>query len=329
MLYLSGLAGLYANLVRPNGALILMYHSVVDDSIASYIDPNNSVTVDEFETQLRWLKKHCHVISFAQMLECVTENRPFPEKSVVITFDDGYRDNLTLAAPLLEKYQCPATLFLCTGYVERVESQWVDQLYTAFRFRTRHTLELPGGGEYFDLRNARKMRQAYGGVVQQLLTAGMEQRTEILQQVKAQLQPAKETPQLTLDWNDVRQIKERFPQFALGLHTRDHLDLTKLDAAAIDAEIRQCQSDYEQELGASAKYFSYPYGRNSSIVRESVRKLGFDGAVITQPTAMVSSMTDPYALPRFETSPSMLDLKLWLTGALPDLARNLFGRVYE
>ena len=46
-----------------------------------------------------------------------------------ITFDDGYRDNLTVAAPILEKYRLPATLFLATGYVERGETQWSDTLH--------------------------------------------------------------------------------------------------------------------------------------------------------------------------------------------------------
>lgn len=328
-LYLSGLASLYAKLSCPNGALILMYHSVVDKEISVFIDPNNSVTVEQFSSQLQFLKQHCNVISLAKMLAHIQENKPLPERSVVITFDDGYRDNLTLAAPLLEKYQLPATLFLCTGYVERAETQWIDQLYTAFQFRTQHDLKSSSGDKRFNLLSETEMQQAYLATVQQLLTAGLDKRTEILQQVKTQLQPKLETPRLTLNWDEVRQLKDNYPQFELGLHTRDHMDLAMLNQADIETEIKRCQLDYEQELSAKARFFSYPYGRNNETIRAQAKAAGFEGAVITQPTALVKTTTDQYALPRLETSDSILDLRLWTSGAFPALAKNIFGRVYE
>lgn len=328
-LYLSGLASLYARLTHPDGALILMYHSVVDEEISAYVDPNNSVTVKQFETQLQFLEKHCNVISFATMLAHIQENKPFPERAVVITFDDGYRDNLTLAAPVLEKYKLPATLFLCTGYVERAETQWIDQLYTAFQFRTQHDLKSPSGDKHFNLLGETEMQQAYRTIIQQLLTARLDKRTEILQQVKAQLQPKQEAPGLTLNWDEVRQLKDNYPQFELGLHTRDHMDLTTLSKTDMETEIKKCQSDYERELSARARFFSYPYGRNNEMIRACAKAAGFDGAVITQPTALVKITTDRYTLPRLETSASMLDLRLWMTGAFPRLAKNILGRVYE
>ena len=107
------------------------------------------------------------------------------------------------------------------------------------------------------------------------------------------------------------------------------MDLTVLNKKEIEAEIRLCLSDCERELGVSARFFLYPYGRNNQTVRDCSKMMGFHGAVMTQPSALVTEKTDPFALPRLETSKSMLDLRLWLTGALPGLAKKLFGRVYE
>lgn len=328
-LYLSGLASLHAKLTRPNGVLILMYHSVVSEEISAFVDPNNSVTVEQFESQLQFLKAHCNVISFAEMLAHTEANKPLPERAVVITFDDGYRDNLTLAAPLLEKHQLPATLFLCTGYVERAETQWIDQLYSAFQFRTQQTLKFQSNNKHYDLLSETEMQQAHGVAVQQLLTAGLNKRTEILQAVKAQLQPNQKTPRLTLNWDEVRQLKGNYPQFELGLHTRDHMDLTTLNKIDVETEIKRCQSDYEEALSAEVRFFSYPYGRNNEAIRACTKTLGFEGAVITQPSALVTKTTDRYALPRLETSASMLDLRLWMTGVFPGLAESVLGRVYE
>ncbi len=328
-LYLSGLAAGYAKLTHQNGALIVMFHSVVSNEIAPYIDPNNSVTVEQFERQLQYLQKHCNVISFTELKTFCQQQEPLPDRSVVITFDDGYLDNLTVAAPLLEKYKLPAILFLCSGYIERAEPQWIDQLYTAFQFRTKHQLCLPDNSNAFDLLQATEMLEAYRACVNFLITSCYQERTRLLQLIRDQLKPDKKCPELTLNWDDTRDLRDKFPNIELGLHTRDHLDLTTLDDVGMKAEIDQCKSDYERELGATPRYFSYPYGRNTAIVRKYVKNSGFDAAVVTQPSALTTEFTDLYTLPRLEIPGSMLDLRLWITGAFPNLATRLFRRVYE
>jgi len=328
-LYLSGLAGINARLASPEGALILYYHSIVDDELSAFVDPANALTKRQFETQLRYLKKHCQVISFADMMDCFKNREKLPERAAVITFDDGYLDNLTIAAPLLQKYGLPTTLFLCTGYVERREAQWIDELYTLFSWRTRHMLEIPDCGGSYDLGQKDQLQSAYKAISTVLLGTGRESGRRLLSEINDKLQPRRTGPQLTLGWDDVRQLKQQYPLFEIGLHTRDHVDLTTLDEPEIRAELQRCRDDYEKELGAAARYFSYPYGRNSKLVRNCVKDAGFEGALATQPTALASNDSDRYALPRFETSPSNLDLKLWMTGSFPQLSKRIFGRVYE
>ena len=328
-LFLSGMARLFARLTNPQGALILYYHSIADDRLSAFIDPDNRLSAEQFESQLLYLKKHCNVISLEQLMDCLEGHQTLPKRAVLVTFDDGYLDNLTIAAPLLDKYQIPATLFLCSGYVERREAQWIDELYTAFSYRTKHRLELVGVGGPYDLAQKDQMLEAYGAIAGELLTCTQENRAQILHEVKSQLQPARAVPQLTLGWDDVRRLKERYPLFEIGLHTHDHLDLAALDKEEIEAELRRSQTEFEHELGSAARYFSYPYGRNSELARQCVAKAGFKCALATQPTALASRREDRFALPRFETSPSKLDLQLWMTGAFPHLSKRILGRVYD
>ena len=328
-LYLSGLAGINARFANPDGALILYYHSIVDEELSAFVAPDNSITKAQFETQLRYLKQHCEVISLAHLIDCFNEDRELPERAAVITFDDGYHDNLKIAAPLLEKYDLPATLFLCTGYVERREAQWIDELYTMFSWRSCHRLDLPKLGVACDLGEKDQMTWSYDAISDKLLGSGQKSRRHLLDEINAQLQPRRDMPQLTLGWDDVRQLKRQYPLFEIGLHTRDHMDLSRLDDEQARVEIQRSQSDYEKEMGESARFFSYPYGRNNQLVRDCVRDLGFEGAVATMPTALASRTDDRFALPRFETSPSKLDLQLWMTGSFPQLSKRFFGRVYE
>lgn len=93
-------------------ATILMYHRVND------IDDNTmSVDTGMFSRQLAFLKKKYHVISLNQLLKEMAEDRIIQHKSVVITFDDGYKDNYTNAFRLLRRYGLPACFFVTTSFI--------------------------------------------------------------------------------------------------------------------------------------------------------------------------------------------------------------------
>lgn len=329
ILYLSGVASLYARLKGSEGALILIYHSVVDNQIASYIDQENSVTVKQFEAQLKFLKKNCHVISLVELIKCLRNKNPLATRTVVITFDDGYKDNLVNAAPLLKKYQFPATMFLCTKYVEDVKPQWIDQLFTIFQFRTLHHLQLDPFTGHTDLNDRFQIERVYHLIKRKLLAGSYQEREKLLKLVEEQLRPSATLQQLTLNWDEVRQLKKNFPLFEIGLHSRHHYDLTMLNPEQVAAEISQCQEDYARELDCKAELFSYPYGRNNQHIRNFLHSIGFLGAVKTQPTSLVTNSTDLFGLPRFDPSHSLIDLKVWLSGAFPSLSISLWGRAAD
>lgn len=325
LLYISGIANLYAGLHKGGWALILMYHSVVDDHIAPFIDPRNNITAQEFESQLILLHKTCRIISLSELLACLHEKKPISPKTVVITFDDGYLDNLVNAAPLLAKYHMPATLFLATRYIELTEPQWIDRLYNAFQFRSRNKCALT----CLDLSKPIQLRQAYRQFKKKLLAAGFEKRKSFLEQVEEQLKPFALPPRLTLNWDDVRLLKEEFPMFEIGVHTQTHVDLTSLNDKEAECEIEQSRQDCKNEIGSEPRLFSYPYGRHDSKIRTCVKKGHFLGAVSTQPTYRINGSTDRWALPRFAGPKSLLDLKMWLSGSFPELAISLWGKAYD
>jgi peptidoglycan/xylan/chitin deacetylase (PgdA/CDA1 family) len=91
---------------------ILVYHTINKaDGPAACAE---TISPESFEQQLRWLSRRRRVVSLEETL-----TRSRKESLVAITFDDGYRDNLTTALPLLEKYSLPMTLFVVAGFVDR------------------------------------------------------------------------------------------------------------------------------------------------------------------------------------------------------------------
>ncbi len=112
LLHCCGLTRLAAWLNRRR-TVILCYHGVTCRQEASPEDPAGlHVRAARFEAQLAYLARHYHVLSLREFLRARQERRPLPAYSVVLTFDDGYRNFLTVAAPRLRKHDFPATVFL-------------------------------------------------------------------------------------------------------------------------------------------------------------------------------------------------------------------------
>lgn len=117
LMRLLGLTRL-ARWVNRRHVRILCYHGVTERSGKSLQDPMGlHVRRGRFLSQLKYLEGHYHVLSLEEYVENHRQGRWLPEHSVVLTFDDGFRNFITTAAPALSKMNMPATLFLITGRV--------------------------------------------------------------------------------------------------------------------------------------------------------------------------------------------------------------------
>ena len=119
-MYYSGAVFLYSLFSEKSRGRILVYHSISEDPLNPF-----SVSPEDFEEQVRFVSQEYNVISLKELIACIRdESREIPPDSVVITSDDGFRDNYTYAYPILKKYGVPATIFVIT---ERLESDGASQ----------------------------------------------------------------------------------------------------------------------------------------------------------------------------------------------------------
>ncbi|MFA6357107.1 MAG: polysaccharide deacetylase family protein [Candidatus Omnitrophota bacterium] len=90
---------------------ILMYHNIGHEAGSFYVSPEN------FAKQMEYIKKHGYeVITLDELVESTKDKKPLKRNKVVITFDDGYKDNFEYAYPILKKYGFPATIFIITDF---------------------------------------------------------------------------------------------------------------------------------------------------------------------------------------------------------------------
>jgi peptidoglycan/xylan/chitin deacetylase (PgdA/CDA1 family) len=237
----ASIGDFYARATGARGAVILMYHSVAASERRWLQDPSMAMPASKFAAQMSFLARRRRVISLTALAETLARGNAPERGTVVITFDDGYLDNYRVAAPILARHDFPATIFLATGYIERVENMWIDTIYHAFARRTRDAFEIVGRA--FDLSNSSELDRAYAETAGVLVRARVPERAAILSSILEQLRPSGQPPRLTMSWDDVRALRKSYPGISIGSHTREHVNLSNMPDAEVVGELDAAHAD--------------------------------------------------------------------------------------
>jgi len=220
-----------------------------------------AIAQDAFEAQVRALAERFRIIHPDEL------GRPAPDGDprtrVLLTFDDGYRDNYDCAFPVLAKLGLPAVLFLSTGYVEGELPFWWEALARA------------GDG-------------VPEGEQQEWRFLPPEERAERVRALALAPETTAELRGLAATWPMIEEL-HRSGLVEIGAHTRFHSSLGRLDDAALEAEIAGARDDIARRLGAAPRLFAYPHGAADDVSATAVgslRRLGFEFAVTTSPGAL-------------------------------------------
>lgn len=282
--------------VAPGQALtVLFFHRVFAERDA--LMPGEPTAAD-FDRLLAWLGRQYRVMRLDEAVQLMAQRR-LPRGVAAITFDDGYRDNHDVAAPVLEKHGMPATFFITTGYIDG-GTMWNDAVAEAVRGTRVSHLEAPELGlPRLPLGSWPERSAAHGLATQKLKYLEPAARAQAVADLVARLQ-APVRSDLMMTREQVRQLRQR--GFQIGAHTVSHPILTRLDDAEAFHEIQASRQTLESWLGERVGLFAYPNGRDGSDFDQRHRRMaqqaGFDAAFSTEPAAC-GPEDDRYALPRY------------------------------
>ncbi|MEZ5411435.1 MAG: polysaccharide deacetylase family protein [Acidimicrobiales bacterium] len=296
-----------------SGATVLMYHSVAPPHLTRYLEGH--LPVDEFERHVAFLAAERHVIGISELSDLLAAGEEPPPGTVVITFDDGYRDNLEVAAPILARHGLPAVVYVATTYVGEGETQWADRLHTMVTARTRHRCPRPPTGPSgelgasVDLDDAVAGADVVGAWHRHLLAASYPERAVLLAALAEALEPAHEPPRLTLTWDEVRELATAHPKIEIGVHTANHVDLAAADEATIWDELNTSINAVEKAVGVRPRHQSFPYGRVGTAARRLMAEAGLDTAMGGTGHQRIGAASDRFDLPRLDAGMTFSQLR--------------------
>ena len=158
--YRTNLKGFHTRI--NNELTILLYHGVTDIQSKGIENiQGKHIQASDFINQMKYLRKHCHVLSLDQFLEIQKSGEALPPKSTIVSFDDGFRNNYSIAAPIREEHQIPAVFFISSGVVSTDIMFWVDILEDAINLSVKNTIHVKlDKEEELSIRNDREKFQA-------------------------------------------------------------------------------------------------------------------------------------------------------------------------
>ena len=318
-LYFSGAHLALKPLVGGVGAILTLHH--VRPPRPDRFQPNRilEVTPRFLGRVVELLRRsHVDVVSLDEMHRRMTEG-DFGRRFVCITFDDGYRDTLQHAYPILKDADMPFAVYVPTGFPDQLGELWWLALEAVIARNERIGLVIDGKNRTFDCRTVAEKRALY----EELYWWVRRRQTEtemraIVRDLAARYQVdiAAFCKDLCMNWQEITALAAD-PLVTIGAHTVNHPMLAKLLDNAVRAEMDLSRSVIEAALGARPAHLSYPYGDPGSAgPREFAiaAELGFKTAVTTRPGVLVP-------LPRQAFAGAAANLPQWRVSAAPLCAR--------
>jgi peptidoglycan/xylan/chitin deacetylase (PgdA/CDA1 family) len=279
---------------------ILMFHGVEAEPMSPpcpYV--NDAATL---RRQLEYVRRYFHVLPLEEALERLYAGT-LPDRAAAVTFDDGTRNLLTHAAPVLREVGLPAAVFLATGPMGTDETLWPDRLWLAFARTNALEVDLTVFGlGTVSLRSAADRGSARAAVVGRLKDSPDGERMARIESLIATLEPELDGdagPFRMLSWEDAHALAGD-GNVTLHPHSVTHPILSRCSDEKVEWEIFESCATLERETGRAPTVFAYPNGRPQDFderARVALRSRGVRWALATT-RGLANRKSDPLALPR-------------------------------
>lgn len=285
--------------------LVLLYHRVG----AAGPDPHRiNLERGAFEQQMAWLASSCEVLPLGDLVDRATR-RTLPTRAVALTFDDGYLDTLTNAAPIVSRHALPATCFVATDGLDDAHVFWWDRLAELLLGDGARpallSVDLPDGPRRLSTSTPGERFFAHGLVYHAIVALPAAAREAVLAQVAAWAPDVVSDPVCRrMTAAELRDLAGH--GFSIGAHTVHHPQLPPLDHLTQLREMADSRTTLERITGGPVTHLAYPHGAFDQTTMKAAAEAGLTHAFTCEPRALEGG-DDPLRLPRLDPCEHALD----------------------
>lgn len=282
----------------------MVYHGVSKEAVNGRFIKNSAyvhIDLNNFKQHILYLKKKYRIISLERLCGFIHSGAQIPDYTVVITFDDGYRNVLENAYPLLRDYGIACSIFLTGKLTNNNDWLWLDKLEYMADITRKETVNI--FGRDYNLKNKLLKRRFLNSIRDKLKRVNEETRNRIMQDLILKLDVDIPRHPLgeygLLSYEQARQMDKRLISF--GAHTPEHTILTLENNEKIRLLILQSKQEISHQLQRDMNLFSYPNGNYNNSIKEILKENGFICGLTTN-YGMNGADADLFELKRISVS---------------------------
>jgi peptidoglycan/xylan/chitin deacetylase (PgdA/CDA1 family) len=334
-LYFSGAHHLLRPLLSGVGAIFMLHH--VRPARTAAFQPNRhlEVTPEFLRATLRHLRsREIDIVSMDELHERLVQRR-FDRRFAAFTLDDGYRDNLDFALPVLREFDAPLAVYVASDFAEGTGRLWWEALEAVIAKTEQIEVKIGNAALRLDATTPAAKQAAFDRVHDWLRALPGEH--DLKREIEALctrygVDMAALCRGLCLSWDEVKRFAAD-PLVTIGAHTISHCNLAKQSEEIATQEIAVSRARIEQALGHNVQHLAYPYGdRQAAGEREFAlaAAAGFKTAVTTRPGMLFAENAGHMtALPRVSLNGNYQDTRILpvLTSGAATAMWNGFRRI--
>jgi len=264
---------------------VLMYHNIVPDECP--IDAWTLVRESAFRKQMELLKQHYDVVPIGDLIHDTIDRSQALRKSykpkAVITFDDGYRNNYTVALPILKEFNFPATVFVCSGFLNSTNMAWYDKVIYAIQRSSCNQIELDRKTYSFKHPRRDGRWDRINTLLTDLKAKTGHERAVIVEEIETTLQVEHDQNECFAFLSD-GEVKEMHQSglITIGAHTANHELLTQVSLEEAEKTVMKNYQDLRTIIDHDVFFISYPNGNYNMKILELMHALPFKAACTTK-----------------------------------------------
>lgn len=281
---------------------VLFYHGVAN--IKNGFVESLHIPPHRFKRQLAYLRKHYEIISMDEYYQRWSTGT-FTGKEVTLTFDDGYKNNLSVLAPILKEYAIPFTVFISTQHID-----------TGLRFptfigravmmdQTLSQIQIPYLGIETSLGSTSQRRHLFKKINYSLKHCDIQTVNLITEQLRKNLSDTAYqqlcdtySSDSVMTWEEVKRLQEEY-NCTIGSHCLEHFICDSFqEKSEIKRQITDSKAIIEQKLNTPCWYFAYPNGNICETALQATQEAGYRMGFITR-NERLTPKTSPFMIPRY------------------------------